>query len=71
MKIKKFNNCSCGTLIEPTEFWCEACHTFDMTEAEGTDTFLDELFLERQLNDDGDLNIDGVNLIRKYVEVKK
>lgn len=66
MKLNSFNECGCGAIIEPNEFWCDDCHTFDMAEAEDTDIFLDELFLEKQLNEDGELSVEGVVLVRKY-----
>lgn len=66
MKINSFNECSCGNLIETNEPCCDECYTFDMIEVNSTDTFLDELFLEDQLDSNGNVNVDGVNLIRKY-----
>lgn len=66
MKLNSFNECGCGHLIEKGEFWCDDCYTSDMEEADSGDTYLDELFLEDQLDDNGELNVDGVFLKRKY-----
>lgn len=62
MKINSFNECDCGVLIETNELWCDDCHARDIISAAGTDTFLDQLFLEEQLNEYGELDIEDVEI---------